>query len=368
MMNFQYYMPTQIYFGAFCIKENQHLLKNYGERVLIVTGRSSSKKNGSLDDILQSLQDQGIESLIFDEVEENPSLETLEKAAQMGKDFQAQFVIGVGGGSPVDAAKGIGVLVQNPTCTVHDLFQQGDLQSLPIVAVVTTSGTGTETTPYAIFTDHNLQTKVNFQPKIFPHVAFLDPRYFETMPDQVAIDTAVDALSHLVEGYLTVKANVLSDLWAEQGMALWKDCISALQSKKWTLEQREKMILASTIGGMVIAQTGTSLPHGMGYAFTYFKDITHGKANGLLMKEYIKMHPNKEKTRRILDILGMETEETLGNFLAEILGEPIILTKEEIQQYTEGMVSNAAKLKNHPGLVTAEDIEKIYGSSCKTIE
>lgn len=364
---FQYYMPTKIFFGQHCLLQNQDAFKKYGSRAFIVTGRWSSKKNGSLEDVIQVLQKQEISYQIFDEVEENPSIETLEKAAKQGKAYGAQFIIGIGGGSPIDAAKGIGVLLANPNKTAYDLLEEGDLSSVPIMAIPTTSGTGTETTPYAIFTDHQLQTKRNFQPKIFPEMAFLDVRYFSTMPDFVAIHTGIDALSHLVEGYLTVKANPFSDGLAEYGIRLWQDCILSLKTNQWSVKQREKMILASTIGGMVIAQTGTSLPHGMGYAFTYFKDIPHGKANGLLMAPYLAIHPHQEKTQRILELLQMGTLQELDTFLKNILGGEICLTPEEMESYTQGMIENEAKLKNHPGKVTKEQIYQIYQASCKSL-
>ncbi|NLP45915.1 MAG: iron-containing alcohol dehydrogenase [Epulopiscium sp.] len=362
---FQYYMPTKIFFGQHCLEKQRDIFKKYGSRAFIVTGNSSSKNNGSLEDIIHILQSEGIEYKIFDEVEENPSIETLEKATKIGRAHKTDFLIGIGGGSPIDTTKGIGVLLNHSEIEVHDLFKESNLSSIPIIAIPTTSGTGTETTPYAIFTDHQLQTKKNFKPSIFPEIAFLDVRYFSTMPHTVAVHTAVDALSHLVEGYLTVRANLLSDGLVEYGISLWQECIPALQSNQWNMKQREKMIVASTIGGMVISQTGTSLPHGMGYAFTYFKEIPHGKANGLLMSGYLGIHPNKEKVHRILQLLQMNTLKELEVFLKELLGGGISLTEQEIESYTKGMIENKAKLKNHPGEVSKEEIAYIYQSSCK---
>jgi len=174
MINPIFYMPTKIVVGKNAINNNKNLLINIGTKALIVTGRNSSRKNGSLDDVETSLNDLNIPYVIFNEVEENPSLETVEKIATLGKDEKVDFIIGIGGGSPIDSAKAAGVLIKNIDSNLKDLSISPLLNSIPIVAVPTTAGTGTETTPYAIVTDHELQTKKGIAQRIFPSVAFLD--------------------------------------------------------------------------------------------------------------------------------------------------------------------------------------------------
>jgi alcohol dehydrogenase len=360
MKDFQYFMPTQIIFGKEVIKNNSSLFKEYGSKAMIVTGKNSAKKNGSLDDILEVLNINGIDYCIFDEIEENPSLETVEKGANLGKKEKIDFIIAIGGGSPLDAAKAINILVANEDATIEDLYILKAMKLLPAIAVATTAGTGSETTPYAILTNHQKKTKVNIVHKVFFDVAFLDPKYMMNMPLSITINTALDALSHLVEGYLTVKANLFSDTWAEKGLKLFAECIDDLKKENFTYELREKLILISTIAGVVIAQTGTSLPHGMGYHLTYFHNIAHGRANALLMKAYLEIYPNKERVDNILTCLGFKNLEELGKFIDDLLGEKEKVTKEEINAYAEDMVTNDLKLKNHPGKVTKKEFYIMY--------
>ena len=156
-MNFiNYYMPTKWILDKDVILKNSILFATYRGKALIVTGKTSSITNGSLNDVTSALKKEGINYDIFNDVEENPSLETVEEIAKLGKLQNCSFIIGIGGGSPIDAAKAAGVLINNPSATRYNLFDSPHLKSIPVIAVPTTAGTGTETTPYAILTDNDL--------------------------------------------------------------------------------------------------------------------------------------------------------------------------------------------------------------------
>ncbi len=363
MKDFEYLMPTKVYFGKDVIANNVELIKSYGSKAFIITGKTSSKKNGSLDEVMTVLSESSIDYFIFDEVEENPSLETVERAAILGREEKVDFIIGIGGGSPIDAAKAIGILINNKDSNIDDLFSSTQLKSVPLIALPTTAGTGTEVTPYAIFTDHKLKTKRNFSQKVFPDVAFLDAKYLINTPEEITINTAIDALSHLIEGYLAVKANLLSDTVAEKGLTLFSECMESLITRDFSYEIREKLLLTSTLAGMVIAQTGTSLPHGMGYALTYFNGVSHGKANGILLKEYLELSSSMSKVNNILSFLKFNSLKEFGAFIEKLIGREVTVTEEEIMKYAKAMIINKDKLKNHPSQVTEADIIKIYKNS-----
>jgi alcohol dehydrogenase len=355
-------MPTEVYWGKDILKEKVCLLTGLGKKAFIITGKSSSKKNGSLDDIKKVLSEIKVEYLIFDEVEENPSTETIERASKIGRDGKVDFIIGVGGGSPIDAAKGIGVYINNKEFEINDLFSEPKLESIPIVAIPTTAGTGTEVTPYAIFTDHKTKTKRNFSHKVFPKYAFLDAKYLQCCPYEVTVNTAIDALSHLMEGYLNINANIMSDSSAEKGFRLFSECKEALIEGIFSFEIREKLLLMSTLGGVVIAQCGTSLAHGMGYHLTYFHGVPHGKANGLILEGYLKLcnEDNKEKVQMLLLLAGFKSIEEFGHYLFNLFGNDFKLSEKDILKYSEAMIKNQNKLANHPGKVTFEDLKTIY--------
>ena len=167
-----YYMPTKVFLGEDVILKNSNLFNNYGEKALIVTGKTSSVTNGSLRDVTTALKKEGIIYDIFNRVEENPSLETIEKISELGRTLKPNFIIGIGGGSPIDAAKAAGVLICNPAATKYNLFDSPHLKSIPVIALPTTAGTGTETTPYAIVTDNEKQTKLGICQRIFPNMHY----------------------------------------------------------------------------------------------------------------------------------------------------------------------------------------------------
>lgn len=360
-----YYMPTKLLLDKDVIRSNSMLFATYREKALIITGKTSSIVNGSLNDVTNALKKEGISYDIFNDVEENPSLETVENIAKLGKTQKSNFIIGIGGGSPIDAAKAAGILINNPTATRYSLFDSPHLKSLPIIAVPTTAGTGTETTPYAILTDNEAQTKRGICQRVFPEITFLDVKYLMFLPDDVTINTSVDALSHLIEGYLSSNANILSDALAEKGLKLFGECLNMLKEKDFPYYIREKLMVASTIAGMVISQAGTSLPHGMGYPLTYFHNVPHGKANGVLLKSYLEFCADENKVRKILYLLTLENLDELGDFLNSMLGHINSVSYEDICSYTDKMAINSDKLKNHPGVVKREDILKIYNDSLK---
>jgi alcohol dehydrogenase class IV len=360
-----YHMPTKILLDKDVINKNSMLFAKYRGKALIVTGKTSSIVNGSLEDVTNALKKEGITYDIFNDVEENPSLETVENIAKFGKAQNSNFIIGIGGGSPIDAAKAAGVLINNPSATRYNLFDSPHLISIPVIAVPTTAGTGTETTPYAILTDNELQTKRGICQKVFPDFALLDVAYLMFIPEDITINTSVDALSHLIEGYLSSNANILSDALAEKGLKLFGECLNMLKEKDFTYQIREKLMVASALAGMVIAQAGTSLPHGMGYPLTYFHKIPHGKANGVLLKSYLEFCADENKVRKILYLLTLENLDELGIFLNSMLGQVNTVSYEDICSYSDKMAINNDKLKNHPAVVIREDILKIYNDSLK---
>ncbi|MBU3189293.1 iron-containing alcohol dehydrogenase [Clostridium bowmanii] len=360
-----YYMPTKILLGEAVVLKNSPLFNNYGKKVLIVTGKTSSIINGSLKDVTDALMKEGIIYDLFNKVEENPSLKTVEKIAELGRKQKSDFIIAIGGGSPIDASKAAGVLIKNSNATRYNLFDSPHLKSIPIIAVPTTAGTGSETTPYSIVTDSELQTKRGICQRIFPEYALLDVKYLMFLPEQITINTTIDALSHLIEGYMSSNANVFSDTLAEKGLKLFGECLTMIKERDFTYIVREKLMLVSSIAGMVIAQAGTSIPHAMGYALTYFHNIPHGKANGVLLNSYLKFCNDKNKVRKILYLLTLENLNDLGDFLNTMLGYVNTVSYEQMCSYSGILALNNAKLKNHPSPVKMEDILKIYKDSLK---
>lgn len=161
-------------------------------------------------------------------------------------------------------------------------------QSLPVIEVPTTCGTGSEVTTVAVLTVHNEKTKKSMSHRIFPRMALVDEKYIKNAPLKVICDTAIDALAHIVESCINNNATEYSKMFAKEGLEAWskfKDVL--LGNREATDEDFHNMMYASTLAGMCIAHAGTSLPHGLSYPITYELGIPHGKAVGYFLPGYI---------------------------------------------------------------------------------
>ena len=364
-MQFKFHMPTKAYFGEGCIKQNSSELAALGRKALIVTGGHSAQKSGALADICMAMDEQGIEYAIFNKVENNPSPETVKAGGMEAKRSGADIIIGIGGGSPLDAAKAVAVLAANDMEPVELYTNNFRNKPLPIIAIPTTSGTGSEVTPYSILTRRDLQTKVSFgNADTFPKIAFLDPHYTESQPWDVTVNTAIDALSHCVEGYLNKRRTPPGDILAQEGISRFGLSMGNLKSGKVSYEDRENLMYASMLGGMVISHTGTTIVHGTGYNLTYFKDIPHGKANGYLMAEFLRFNYEFEKERieNILKLLQLDSIDAFSDAMTALLGEAPVFSETEIAQYAAITMTQRSTATNiRPVAVTdiAEILRKI---------
>ena len=362
MHTYTYHMPTALLIGP--LAQNAQAFAGYGNRAWIVTGRSSAK-NGALAAVTGVLRGLGIEYQIFDRIQENPTLQNIDEAAAEGRAFKPDFIVGIGGGSPMDSAKALSFLAANPALAAQDLYRAGDYRSLPVLAVPTTAGTGSEATPYAVLTLAEQHTKMSIVPQLFPEKAFLDASFMDTLPESSTLSTAVDALSHLIDGYLTPKANFMSDSIAEGALLRFGDCLPELSARSFTPALREKLLILSTLGGLVISQTKTSLPHMLSYFLTCDHQLPHGFACGVFLYEFMRTHPYQDKCRRILSLLGLDGYPALKETLGRIVDKGRhTYTLAELEQYAARIVENPQKMATlHPVLLSYQEILDIYVNS-----
>lgn len=365
MLNFNFFMPTKIIHGKDTVRENAQQFKDLGKSALIVSGKHSARLSGALDDVEYVLKQQNITFSHLDNVENNPSLENVTAGANHAKELKPDYIIAIGGGSPLDAAKAIAMLTTN-NISALDLFKGiFPNKPLPLIAIPTTSGTGSEVTPYSVLTVPDKQTKQGFgSPSLFPAIAFLDCRYSMSLPEAITIDTAVDALSHLVEGYFTKRANSASDMLAERGICLFAECIQALREKDFSEEMRDKLLIASALGGMTITHTATSFVHALGYPLTYFHGIPHGQANGILMGEYLLLNASIDNLRvkNVLSWLGLADIDQFRALMNEFFPDRIKLSPGEISRFAEGAMSTR-NVSNSIGEITVSVLSEVLRKS-----
>ena len=368
MKNFWFCLNTKIYFGCGILEKNIGEIGSLGKRILIVTGRHSAKASGLLGRVEKALSDKGIKFFEFCEVEENPVFQTLEKGGMLARKNNCDCILGIGGGSPMDAAKGIAVLATNdPPAKKYAGEDKFSNSPLPVVAVPTTAGTGSETTRYAVIVDKEENTKNTIASlSIMPEISICDPELTLTLPPRLTASTAMDAISHAIEGYLTKKANPVSDVLNLEAIRLAVSNLKEAFKNGRNLEARANMLLASLIAGMALNHTGTILGHSMGYALTLDYGLQHGEANGLMIPYLMEHIYQKKKKRidRIGDVLGGSPWGILKQLLKETslpanLKE-IGIVDSETDILIKRMIENSSRaLKNIDFSFTEDDFRQV---------
>ncbi len=354
----QLYLPTQIYSEAECVKNHAKELASYGKKAMLITGKHSSRVNGALADVENALQQENISYVIYDEIEENPSVETVMKAREVGIQEKVDFCIGIGGGSPLDATKAISMMIANPDKTESVLYEACELTTLPIVCIPTTCGTGSEVTPYSILTLHKQRTKKSISHRIFPQLALMDAKYLKTMSRTGLVNTAVDALAHLVESYLNTNSNELNRIYSREGLRMWSEFKERILEDKLDESDYKKLLHASMVGGMAITYTGTSLPHGLSYPVTYELGVPHGKAVGMFLGGYVAMYEDKHSSVEVMELLGFENADVFCKYLRDLLGE-VEVSDELMAEDVKSILANPAKLKNYPYTIDEQGLKKM---------
>lgn len=355
-MSEQYYMPVRVITGRDCIIKNTSILKKIGSKALILCGYTSADKNGAIADVCMALEASDREYDIYRGVLPNPTVEQVMEIAEFSRNQGCTGIIAIGGGSVIDAAKAAAVLAAN-TLTEDELFTQKEFDYvLPLIAVPTTAGTGSEVTQYAIITQVSKQTKsFVISDRLFPQVAFLDGKYMKQLPIDITVHTAIDALSHAMEGYLAVRATAMGKQLATESMRLLAPILKKLQvlmqlqglkklqslqklqaEIELTLADRDQLLYAAMLAGIVISQSGTTAVHALGYSLTYFKHIEHGRANGLLLPAYLAVmqQARNEDVTCMFAALGISS---LGEFkdLCSSLVTSETLTEEEVVTFSK---------------------------------
>jgi alcohol dehydrogenase len=270
-----YYNPVKIHFG-WNISQNIRPLLPSG-RALVVTGANATKK------LFESFKQhqKGIDFTLFDCVEPNPSAQRVEEGIALCEREKCDWVLGLGGGSPLDCAKIIAFLAGKNTSVLDAMYKRKSVQGrgLPFVAVPTTAGSGSEVTPYSIITDVEDKKKISIaQSDSYPLIAFVDPALTMGLPPSITASTGLDVLAHAIESAWSKTANEISTFYALEAMRLVLAHLPVAVEDGNNREAREKMMLASLYAGMAISNTGTTVNHPISYPLTLRRNLAHGFA------------------------------------------------------------------------------------------
>ena len=359
MMEMTGYMPVRLITGVGCVRAHAAKLQASGKKPLIVTGRTSAKVSGALDDVIKAIDGP---YALFDEIGQNPLLTDCMRAAEVGIQEGCDYVIGIGGGSPLDAAKCIAVLTANPGMTQEALYSlKWPIKPLPVVAVGTTAGTGSEVTKVAVITVPDGRKKSFHHEDIFPKIALGDPVYTQSLSPRVTASTAIDALAHATESFFSRLANDLSQNYAVRAVSLlMPELKKILEQEALTLEDREILYNASIYGGLAINITGTCLPHTMGYLLTEQHGLPHGYACAMFLQEFLQINADvmPALTERYFAQIGVDREawsEIIGGLLKDIRVE---ISEEEIRR-EHGRWINNSSIKKGWGEIAPEACDEI---------
>jgi alcohol dehydrogenase class IV len=318
MEDWKFYMPTQIRFGWGRFKEIRQVVDELnGKRVFLVTGKQSAKKFGLLERLASDLK--GLTLEIYAEIEENPSIETVDKGAVKCKETGSDLVIGLGGGSALDAGKSIAMLQKNPGSIREYLDQERVCQTkgLPYVAIPTTSGTGSEVTPFTVITHKAKKAKPAIAPpENFPNVALVDPELTMSMPFEVAVSTGLDALCQAVEGFWSTQANPVTRALAFQAIKLAIENLEQACLKK-DEESVTHMALASHLTGIEMSNIGNTSIHPLSYPITLDYDVAHGFACAIFLPEVIRFNARAVQDR-FKDLLLVLNLPSVGAFADKV--------------------------------------------------
>lgn len=306
-------LPRDIYYGANAL-ENLKNLK--GSRAVLVLGGGSMKKFGFVDKALGYLKEAGIETRLIENVEPDPSVETVMSGAAVMREFEPDWIISMGGGSPIDAAKAMWAFYEYPETTFEDLitpFSFPELrQKARFCAIPSTSGTATEVTAFSVITDYQKGIKYPLADfNITPDVAIIDPALAETMPPKLVAHTGMDALTHAIEGYITKGAWMMSDMFELKAIELIARHLKAAVDDGKDAAAREGMSVAQYIAGMGFSNVGLGIVHSMAHPLGAFYDTPHGVANALLLPyvmEYNAASDAAPKYRDIARAMGVDTD------------------------------------------------------------
>ncbi len=364
-MNFNVNIPTKIISGENCVeKDRAHLVR--GKCAFIVTGKSGAVKSGALSDVTSVLENASVEFSIFDKIEENPTIEVCFEGGKLCALNSCDFIIAIGGGSVIDAAKAIAAHATNPSLTPEDIFDTKIISapSLPIVAIPTTAGTGSEGNYYSVLTVNAGSQKQTFKSDhSWPVCAFLDPKYTSSLPYKYTVSCALDAFAHAIESYTSPKSDVISESLALYAAKNILDVISKEQTD-FSYSDREKLIYASCAAGIAISITGTGFPHPLGYSLTLLDGIPHGAACAVFERDYIDANMKNEQGRERLDsffnAVGY-SRETVSALTDKLSSCSLSMSEDEIKRHVD-LVKHAGNFANSPHVISYEEMLDIYRS------
>lgn len=359
-MAYDFYMPARVVGGEGIVKKQAALFRKFGTSCLIVTGGTGARKSGALDDVTEALAGQGIACRIYDKIGENPSVEACFEAGELARDCKAQFLVGIGGGSALDAVKAVAVFAANPeldTQTIYDMNFKNE--PLPTVGIGTTSGTGSEISAVSVLTDtKGVKRSIKGDFGYF-NLCFADWRYTCSCPENVTVSTALDAFMHAAEGWLGPKCN-------EPAAAFAAECLPKIYKHLKRFYEngalpddkgREELYHASLSAGFTLNYCGTLFPHPVGYILTEHYGVPHGRACAAFFDRLIEKVNTftPERSASLFALLGDSAENVVKTVKTLAACSDIVIDEARANELVKRWSSIPKNFECTPGGYTPEE-------------
>lgn len=390
-MSFQMYVPTRILFGCGMLN-NLHKQQMPGKKALIVISNGkSTKENGSLDRTEEQLEKAGVEYAVFDGIMANPLKSTIDEGAKAAKDNGCDFIVALGGGSVMDASKAIATMATNDGDLWDYVFGgtgKGQLLKaapLPIIAITTTAGTGSEVDQFGVITNDVTNEKIGYggDDRLFPVIAIVDPELMKSVPPKFTAYQGFDALFHSTECYIANKASLISDMYAITSIENIGKYLARAVKDGSDMEAREHMAFANTLSGVVMTLSSCTSEHSMEHAMSaYHQELPHGAGLIMISKEYYKFFIEKHVCdERFVDMakaLGMADAEKAEDFITaleniqkacgvdELKMSDYGISEDEVETLAENARTTMGGLfESDPAPMTNEECAEIFRKSFK---
>jgi alcohol dehydrogenase class IV len=297
MNGFQFYLPTKIVFEKGALSKIGELANKFGKKCFVMTGRNFARTYGYTNYILEKLSSFELQTHLFEEVEPNPTKETMLKAVDIFLNNECEAIIAFGGGSVIDAAKAV-ALISKLGGQIEDYFFPNIVEKeiYPVIAIPTTCGTGSEATRYAVITDkeEGLKKTISGYPLI-PRIAILDVNNLKHISKEVFSNTSADAICHAIESFVNIKYTHLSDLFAKESIKFAFD--NVVEAYKGNEDSKEHMLYASLLAGVAVNFSGSTAVHALGYYLTSKHGIPHGLASAIFLLPVLEYEKNSISDR-----------------------------------------------------------------------
>lgn len=310
-MAFLFTVPKKTIAGVNALQESKEIMQRTGKSAFIVTGKNITK-SGMVKELTDLLDSWGIRSCVFNEITGEPTVTMIEEGVATYKKTNCDFLIGFGGGSPLDSTKAIAAMSVLPGTIADYLGKEMDGKFPPMVLIPTTAGTGSETTKFTIITDEEKGIKMLLKgASLLPDVAILDPKMTLLAPRSVTAATGMDALTHAIESYTSRKGNAFTDIYALSAIKRIFSNLPLALEDSMNLKAREEMLIAAFEAGVCINNASVTLVHGMSRPIGALFHVPHGISNAMLLKECLSyvMEACPERFEEMANAIGIKKEE-----------------------------------------------------------